>query len=156
MRLKDLRKSKGLTQKQVSEMTNIPIRTYKNYENELDKENSIKYLYIMEKLEQYGFIDEEHGVLSLKKIQQICKSVFDNYKIEYAYLFGSYSKGKANEKSDVDLFIYSNLTGLDYFALVEDLREQLKKKIDLVNMKQKDINSDLINEVLKDGIKIYG
>ena len=36
------------------------------------------------------------------------------------------------------------------------LREKLHKRIDLLDVKQLSENTDLINEVLKDGIRIYG
>ena len=58
MSIKELRKSLDLTQKEVSELVHIPLRTYINYENDESKKGTIKYNYIMEKLEEYGFIVE--------------------------------------------------------------------------------------------------
>lgn len=46
--------------------------------------------------------------------------------------------------------------GMKYFELIEILREQLKKKIDLLDVTQLDNNPTLVKEILKDGIKIYG
>ena len=43
--------------KEVSKLVNIPLRTYLNYENDESKKHTIKYNYIMEKLDEYGFID---------------------------------------------------------------------------------------------------
>lgn len=71
-------------------------------------------------------------------------------------MFGSYAKGKAKPDSDVDLLISSNIKGLQFFALVEDLRNALHKKVDALDIKQLNNNPDLTNEILKDGIKIYG
>lgn len=71
-------------------------------------------------------------------------------------MFGSYAKGKATPKSDVDLLIYTNETGLKFFGLVEDLRNSLKKQVDVLDQKQIANNFELTNEILKDGIKIYG
>ena len=45
---------------------------------------------------------------------------------------------------------------MKYFELIEILREQLKKKIDLLDVTQLDNNPTLVKEILKDGIKIYG
>ena len=42
------------------------------------------------------------------------------------------------------------------YELAEKLREKLRKKIDLLDVKQLAGNSELLNEVLKDGIRIYG
>ena len=43
MTLKELRKSKKLTQAKCAEHLGIPLRTYRNYENDGDKAGSIKY-----------------------------------------------------------------------------------------------------------------
>ncbi len=156
MSIKDLRKSLDLTQKEASNLVNIPLRTYINYENDDTKKDSIKYNYIMEKLEKYGYIDEEHGLLTIEKIKAITSSVLANYDVEYCYLFGSYAKRKATEKSDVDLLLASTVTGLKFFGLIEELREKLKKKVEVITVSSLDGNMELLNEVLKDGIKIYG
>ena len=156
MTLKELRIEKGLTQSQCANFLGIPLRTYTRYEKDENKKNNIKYQFMMDKLSEYGFIDEEHGVLTLDQIKNTCINVFKNYEVDFCYLFGSYSKCKANEKSDVDLFISTNLTGIKFFGLVEELRENLKKKVDLVDIHQLNNNEALIKEILKDGIKIYG
>ena len=39
--------------------------------------------------------------------------------------------------------------------LVESIREGLKKKVDVLNYEQLNNNPELINEILKDGVKIY-
>lgn len=57
---------------------------------------------------------------------------FKKYPVDYCCLFGSYAGGKATERSDVDLFIFTELTGLKYFGLIEELRENLRKRVDLV------------------------
>ena len=45
---------------------------------------------------------------------------------------------------------------MKFYELVETLRENLKKKVDLLDTKQLNNNPALLNEILKDGIKIYG
>ena len=84
----------------------------------------------MEKLFTYGYIDEENGILTVDKIKEICVSVLSDYPVEYCYLFGSYAKGKATPTSDVDLLVYTTVSGLEFYGLVEELREKLKKKVD--------------------------
>lgn len=156
MTLKELRKQKNLTQVKCAEYLGIPIRTYQNYENDIKKQNSFKYLYMMQKLEQYGLIDESHGILTVEKIKEICTEIFSSYNVDYCYLFGSYAKGKATENSDVDLLVCTEITGIAFYDLVEILREKLNKKVDILNLRQLNENLDLVNEILKDGIKIYG
>ena len=78
------------------------------------------------------------------------------YPIDYCYLFGSYAKGTANEKSDIDLLVSIPIDGMIYFELVETLREKLHKKVDLLDVNQLKNNYALVQEILRDGIKIYG
>ena len=156
MTLRELRKNKGITQKQAANFLEVPLRTYTNYENDSSKQTSIKYKYMVEKLYTYGYVDEENGILSLDRIKDVCVGIFSHYPIEYCYLFGSYAKGNATPSSDVDLFICTTVTGLNFFGLVEELRENLKKKVDVLDQKQLADNFDITNEILKDGIKIYG
>ena len=77
-------------------------------------------------------------------------------QIDFCYLFGSYAKGLANEKSDVDLYVSSSLTGVRFVGLIERLRQTLHKKIDLIRSSELSNNIELVNEIMKGGIKIYG
>ena len=155
MTLRELRIEKGLTQIACAKYLKIPHRTYCRYEANERKIDRIKYGYMVQMLNEYNRLDEEHGILTIQQIKEICKKVFENYEIEYCYLFGSYAKNKATEHSDVDLLISTSITGLKYFELVEILREQLKKKVDLLDSAQLNNNFDLVHEILKEGIKIY-
>lgn len=156
MTLRELRKNKGITQREAADFLEVPLRTYSNYENDSKKQTSIKYKYMVDKLYTYGYVDEENGVLTLEEIKKICASILSKYPVEYCYLFGSYAKGKAKPSSDIDLLIYTTVSGLKFYGLVEELREQLKKKVDVLDQKQIIDNFELTNEILKDGIKIYG
>ena len=151
-----MRKNKGITQREAADFLGVPLRTYSNYENDFKKQTGIKYNYMVEKLYTYGYVDEENGVLTLEEIKKTCVSILSKYPVEYCYLFGSYAKGKAKPSSDVDLLIYTTLSGLKFYGLVEELREGLKKKVDVLDQKQIIDNFELTNEILKDGIKIYG
>ena len=48
--LKELRIEKKLTQQEVADLAGISLRSYKSYENEEEKQESIKYKYIFELL----------------------------------------------------------------------------------------------------------
>lgn len=58
--------------------------------------------------------------------------------------------------SDVDLLISANVKGLKFYGLVEEIREALHKKVDVLEINQLKDNLELTQEILKDGIKIYG
>ena len=156
MTLKELRSSKSLTQKAAAALCGIPLRTYVRYENNPDAEGSLKYQYLFQEISQFGFVDENHGVLSKDDIVRSCNLVFQTYPVEYCYLFGSYAKGLASETSDVDLLLCTNITGIKFYGLVERLRETLKKNVDVLEVRQLTNNPELINEILRDGVKIYG
>lgn len=156
MTLKELRLSKNLTQLEAANLLGISRKTYFNYEQGKIDANSIKYKSIIDALQQVGTLDENHGILSLEQIKSICRDVFKEYPVEYCYLFGSYAKGKANESSDIDLLVSTPIKGIGFFGLIEALRETLCKKIDLLDVAQLENNASLVQEILKDGIKIYG
>ncbi|WP_458458564.1 nucleotidyltransferase domain-containing protein [Pseudobutyrivibrio sp.] len=154
--LKEIRQSIGYTQRQAADYLKVSLRSYKSYENEPDKASTVKYMYLVDTLGKLNTIDETHGILDLDSIKDKRAKVFSDYQIEYCYLFGSYAKGKAKDDSDIDLLISSTVKGLKFYGLVEKLNTTLKKKIDLLDMNQLVANPELLNEILKDGVKIYG
>lgn len=154
--LKDLRIEKKMTQQEVADLVGISLRSYKSYENDEDKRESIKYRYIMEQLTKINFIDEEHGLLTVDDIRRKCSKVLEQYDVNFCYLFGSYAKGKETPASDVDLLISANIKGLKFYGLVEELRTALQKRVDVLDMNQLKGNLELTEEILKDGVKIYG
>ena len=116
----------------------------------------MRFNLILKELEQRFRIDEEHGILTIDSIVDKCFPIFERYKTNYCYLFGSYAKGTATEKSDVDLLISTGISGLRFYSLAEELREGLNKNIDILDIKQLNNNELLLDEILKYGIKIYG
>ena len=154
--LKEMRISKQITQQEAARRLGISLRSYIMYENGATKENTIKYRFLMQELQKINAVDEEHGILTTEQIRMCCKEILDAYQVEYCYLFGSYAKGKATEQSDVDLLISTKEKGLRFYEIAERLRESLHKKVDLLDVKQLVNNETLIDEMLKEGIKIYG
>ena len=146
MSLKDIRLQGNLTQEEAAQLLGVTRRTYVNYEAGKIDEASLKYKYVVETLQKASLLDESHGILTIDQIRKICREIFKNY----------YAKGKATETSDIDLLVAMPVDGMKFFELIELLREQLKKKIDLLDIAQLDNNSALVQEILKDGIKIYG
>jgi len=154
--LKSRRLQRKMTQKEVAEQIGISLRSYIMYENDESKEGTPKYRFLLQELDRISLLDENHGILSIEDIKHICADVFALYHVEFCYLFGSYAKGKATENSDVDLLVSAETSGLAFFEMTERLRESLHKKVDLLDLKQLSNNENLLREVLKEGIKIYG
>ena len=92
----------------------------------------------------------------IETIKEIITPIAIQYGLKRIYLFGSYAKGKAKETSDVDLLISTEITGLKFFGLVEALRTGLRKKVDVLNQEQLKVNNELVQEILNDGVRIYG
>ena len=68
----------------------------------------------------------------LASIRQFCRT----QPVLRAYLFGSYARGEADEKSDIDLFFdldYENIDALDFLLWREYLSEALQQKVDVVS-----------------------
>lgn len=156
MELKEIRQQKLLTQAQAAALLGIPLKTYQNYELGRSKLTSLAGRNVVSTLQSYEPYTPEKGVLPFLLIQQTVVSVLKDYDVEYAYLFGSYAKGRATENSDVDLLLSTDVTGLAFFGLAGKLEEALHKKVDVLRFKDLSKNSDLLNEILKTGVKIYG
>ena len=93
---------------------------------------------------------------SVSQIQDLLVPIFREYNIRKAVLFGSYAKGSAKDKSDIDLLVDSGLKGLAFFGLLEDVVNALGKDVDLLDTSQVIPNSDVDNEISKTGVLIYG
>lgn len=159
MNLFDVRKEYGLSQIEASRILGIPVRTYIRYEKDNDYGSSLKRKTMIDVLKDKCAITEDKGLLSISQIKQLLTSIFDTeYKdqIEFCFLFGSYAKGYAKENSDIDLCISTNLTGLKFVGLSETIRNTLHKRIDLIRFNNLSDNFELVGEIMKDGIKIYG
>ena len=158
MTLLEIRNKYKLSQVVAASTVNVPIRTYiryeldNNYGDPLKRESMEKIL-----IDKYE-ITEDKGIISIETIKNELIKLFDTeYKdqIEFCYLFGSYAKGYAKDNSDVDLCIATNLTGLKFAGLSESIRNVLGKRIDLIRFNTLNNNLELVNEIMKDGIKIY-
>ncbi len=90
-----------------------------------------------------------------EQIQQILFPVFLQYPVKKAILFGSYAKGTAETKSDIDILVDSGLKGLAFFGLLEDVVPSLEKEVDLLDVSQITPDSEIDREILKSGVVIY-
>lgn len=75
-------------------------------------------------------------MLTIEKIKEIVTPICKKYGVKRAYLFGSYARNEATEKSDVDIRIESGkirgLFQLSGFRL--DLVEALGTEVDLLSV----------------------
>ncbi len=156
--LRNIRNEYGITQNEAALAANISRRTYHRYESDINYGNKLMRESIISYIKNKYEITEEKGVLSLDDIKNACNEVFSNNteNIQFAYLFGSYAKGYYTEKSDVDILISTDIKGFSFVGLVNSLSEKLHKKVDLLRFSDELNNKELLTEIMKDGIKIYG
>lgn len=93
---------------------------------------------------------------SIDSIQESLIPIFGRYNVRKAVLFGSYAKGTANERSDIDIFVDSGLKGLKFFGLLEDVTNALNRQVDLIDASQVDSGSRVLSEINNTGVLIYG
>jgi len=158
--IKVIRENMGFTQEEVSAITGVPVKTIRNWEQEIRKpsEWTIDLLIdrlLREKNEKTQTIDESTGVLSFLSIKKAVHLIAKEYDVDQIYLFGSYAKGEATELSDIDLYMESNLYGLNYFEFIEALRRKVNKKIGLLSDKTIEQSSKIQDEIKKTGVLIY-
>ena len=152
MELKELRKSIGLTQPEAAVLLNVPFRTYCRYEDDEQRKDTFKYNQMVSLLSK----EAEEAVLKIDVIKSIVAKVFQKYNVSTCYLFGSYARGKATGKSDIDLMIVCELEGIEFFKLLDELETKLNKIVDLLRLETAIQNVKLMNDILREGVKIYG
>lgn len=98
----------------------------------------------------------ENRVYSFEEIKDRLFPVFRQYDVKRAVLFGSYSKGTATRKSDIDLLVDSGLRGLGFVGLIEAVRGALGgKEIDMFDVSHVEKGSCIDEEIAQTGVEIY-
>lgn len=95
-------------------------------------------------------------VYTLAELKDILQPVFERFGVKKAVLFGSYAKGLATPRSDVDLFVDSGLRGLAFFGLLDGVASVLDVPVDLIDVSQVDKGSAIEREIRQSGVQIYG
>ena len=147
----------NITQLQAANACGVSLRTYQTYE----ETNNINdtYAELLKKLDEMGILDGSNYISNVRYIKHVCRTMFpEKYpEIGCAYLFGSYARGEATGKSDIDILIVLNQPmGMRYFEIAADLEEQLYKKVDLISYERLLDNAPMLKDILMEGIKIYG
>lgn len=107
-------------------------RVKKDNVDVIDKLQSVPSMnqYINDLIEK----DIHHDILTIKEIKERLLPVLSKHNIHEVYLFGSYARGEANSSSDVDIYCEpGDIKSLfDEANLIEELKEALKKDVDIV------------------------
>ena len=95
-------------------------------------------------------------MLSIEIIKEKLAPVFESYHVTRAVLFGSYAKGTATPRSDVDLVVDSELRGfklMELYCAVQDALDGVE--LDLFARYELKPQGRLDCEVKKWGVDIY-
>lgn len=91
----------------------------------------------------------------INEIKKIVVPIANSYGVKRLYLFGSYAKGTANEKSDVDLLVEKGelMSLLKLFGMRQMVQEALNLSVDLVTTTG--IGDDFRKEIAGTEILLY-
>lgn len=157
--IKEARAEYGLTQKDLSEITEIPLRTIENWESGKRTPSpwveKMVYSYLKQyPKNQHGIITETKGIYKVNQIKDALLPLTLKYDINKIILYGSYAKGKQEPQSDIDLVVDGNIRGIKFFGLLEDVNNVLVKSVDLIHLSQIDHNSEIFENVMR-GLVLY-
>ncbi len=98
----------------------------------------------------------KNKVFTIENIIGLVKPIAEKYHVDQIYLFGSYARGEAGIDSDLDFLVYGGerfkLTMI--FALAEELREVLKKNVDVFEIHEINQNSEFYNTIMKERLLV--
>lgn len=78
-------------------------------------------------------------VYTIQEIKNNLQSIAEKYRLAGVYLFGSYARGKADEKSDIDLAVDltgSVISGLMFFELEETIQSLFTVPVDVLTVEE--------------------
>ena len=153
--LLETRKKYHITQQEAADTLGMSVRTYQRYEKNSSL-TSKKTQLLIKLLDDSYSIDETRGILTIDQIKKTIVPILEKNHINKCYLFGSYARNEAREDSDVDLLLDTDITGLDFLNLMEDLRVALHKKVDVLRLKDISNDNPISLIILKEGVLLYG
>ena len=135
--------------------------TYKMYQFRVRKDNKKMIKFLDGKTDRNSYITSlinkdinTNKTPSIKQIKDIIQPIMIRYGIKDIYLFGSYARGEANNKSDVDIYCEKgNIKSLIDQGMMEDeLEEALNKKVDVIfdtSVKDEFFESQIMEDLIK-------
>lgn len=98
----------------------------------------------------------DSSVFTIQDIVSLVRPIAERYGVKEIYLFGSYARGEADEDSDLDFLVFGgdNFKLTMIFALAEELREALKKDVDVFEINEINQDSDFYNTIMKERLPV--
>ena len=96
-------------------------------------------------------------MLTIEEIKKAVAPICERYGVERLSLFGSYARGEADEKSDVDLIVdkYDDkkLVGFEWGGLFADMEEALGVEVDVLS--RRGTRQKFLDKIAKDEVLLY-
>ena len=94
-------------------------------------------------------------IYTLDEIKAIIAPIAKKYNLNEVYLFGSYARGEATEKSDIDFVMNfsDTITLFTYAEIIEELEELFGKKVDVVS--HNSASPRLLYQIIDEEILMY-
>lgn len=95
-------------------------------------------------------------IFTIQDIKALVLPIAKKYKVREIYLFGSYARGDANERSDLDFLVFGgeNFKLTMIFSLAEELRDVLKKDVDVFEINEINRDSDFYHTIMKERLLV--
>ncbi len=96
-------------------------------------------------------------MLTIDEIKAAVAPICERYGVKRMTLFGSYARGEADDKSDVDLMVdkydEKKLRGFVWGGLYGDLERALGLEVDVLN--RESTRQKFLDKIAKDEVLIY-
>src|SRR3989344_1708760 len=102
---------------------------------------------------EFHFVVKDKKQQVLEKLKPKIIKILKKYNIKKAGIFGSYALGEQKKNSDIDILIKpAKHMGFEFFGLQLELKDKLKKKVDLLTYKS--IHPLLKERILNEEVRI--
>jgi predicted nucleotidyltransferase len=100
--------------------------------------------------------DYSQEILPLSQIKDVVRKVAEKYLAAEVFLFGSYARGEAKEDSDLDFLVYGGekFRPTDIFAMAEECRLILKKRVDMFEIREVDVGTPLHEAIMREKVRL--
>lgn len=98
----------------------------------------------------------DNHIFTIQDIKALVAPIAQKYKVREIYLFGSYARGDADENSDLDFLVFGgeNFKLTRIFSLAEELRDVLKKDVDVFEINEINRDSDFYHTIMKERLPV--
>ncbi len=96
------------------------------------------------------------AILTIDEIKAMLAPIAEKYRVEAILLFGSYAKGNADGKSDVDLIVFggAEFHPTDIFAMAEEIRAALRKQADVYEIREINPGTPFYDAIFQEGVYV--